>query len=146
MTQSQSPSFHDVFAHFRSVTNGLGELPADSQILLLELELFQALRRAADADDRNRHLERKLDEARGAIELYAEQHRERSARAARDRESIKDAYERELRLLQEAYAAVKERCRALDDVCRSLLLTIERAACAEPAGVSHKPAHARAPA
>jgi truncated hemoglobin YjbI len=127
------------------VTHGLRELSADSQILLLELELFQALRRAAEADDRNRHLEHKLDEARGAIELYAEQHRERSARAARDRESIKDAYERELRLLQEAYAAVKERCRALDEVCRSLLLTIERAACAEPVGVSHKPAHARAP-
>jgi len=146
MTQPRSPSFHDVFAHFRSVTHGLRELSADSQILLLELELFQALKRAAEADDRNRHLEHKLDEARGAIELYAEQHRERSARAARDRESIKDAYERELRLLQEAYAAVKERCRALDDVCRSLLLTIERAACAEPVGVGRQPAHARAPA
>jgi len=129
MIQSDSNDRRDVFADFRSVTEGLGDLSAGSRILALEFELFQALKRAVDADDRCGRLERKLDDARIRADVYAERVRELCVRAAGDRASIKAFYERELRLLQEAYAAVKQRCRALDDVCRSLLLTIETAAC-----------------
>jgi hypothetical protein len=129
MTQSDSNDRRDVFTDFRNVIEGLGDLSAGSRILALEFELFQAMKRAVDADDRCGRLERKLDDARIRADVYAERVRELCVRAAGDRASIKAFYERELRLLQEAYAAVKQRCRTLDDVCRSLLLTIETAAC-----------------
>jgi len=124
MIQSDSHDRRDVFADFRSVTEGLGDLSAGSRILALEFELFQAMKRAVDADERCGRLERKLDDARIRADVYAERVRELCVRAAGDRASIKAFYERELRLLQEAYAAVKQRCRTLDDLCRSLLLTI----------------------
>jgi hypothetical protein len=136
MTQSDSHDLRDMFAEFRNVTEGLRDLSAGSRILALEFELFQAMKRAVDADDRCGWLLRKLDEARIRADVYAQRVRELSERAVRDRASIQAAYDRELRLLQEAYAAVKQRCRALDDLCRSLLLTLERAACEDlPPGV-----------
>jgi hypothetical protein len=129
MTLPQSQSFDEVFAAFQKAMHGLRELSTDSQILVLEFELFQAMKRAADADDRCGRLERKLSNARAQTDVYIERVRELSVRAAGDRASIKSFYEKELRVLQEAYAAVKQRCRDLDDLCRSLLLTIDRAAC-----------------
>jgi hypothetical protein len=129
MTLPQSQSFDEVFADFQKAMHGLRELSADSQILVLEFELFQAMKRAVDADDRCGRLERKLSNARAQTDVYIERVRELSVRAAGNRASIKSFYEKELRVLQEAYAAVKQRCRDLDDLCRSLLLTIDRAAC-----------------
>jgi len=128
MTQAESPrpNLHAPLADFRRITRRLGDLPAGEQTLLLELELFRALTRAAAAEDRTRDLEQKLDEDWSAMDSLARQVRD-LAGAGRELGSVKSAYERELRTLQEAYAAVKERCTALEEYCRSLLLTIERA-------------------
>jgi chromosome segregation ATPase len=129
MTQSESPrqNLHAPLADFRRITRRLGDLPAGEQTLLLELELFRALTRAAAAEDRTQDLEQKLDEDWSAMDALAGQVRE-LASAGRELGSVKSAYEQELRILQEAYAGVKQQCRALEESCRSLLLTIERAA------------------
>jgi hypothetical protein len=124
------PNLHAPLADFRRITRRLGDLPAGQQILLLELELFRALTRAADAEDRTRDLEQTLDEDWSAMDAFARQYHDLSVSSGRELDAIKSAYERQLRIQQEAYAALKLRCRALDECCRSLRLTIEQAACA----------------
>jgi hypothetical protein len=132
MTQPQSPrpNLHTPLAAFRRITRGLANLPAGQQTLLLELELFRALRRAADAEDRTRDLEQTLDEDWSAMDAFARQYHDLSASAGRELDAVKSAHQRQLQIQQEAYAALKLQCRALDECCRSLLLTIERAALA----------------
>ena len=137
MTTAPAKGFDEVPCGCFKAMHGLRELSADSQILVLEFELFQAMKRAVDADDRCGRLERKLSNARAQTDVYIERVRELSVRAAGNRASIKSFYEKELRVLQEAYAAVKQRCRDLDDLCRSLLLTIDKAACEDLPTATH---------
>jgi chromosome segregation ATPase len=129
MTQPESPrrTLHAPLADFRRITRRLGDLPAGEQTLVLEVELFRALTRAAAAEDRALDLEQKVDEDWSALDTLARQVGD-LASAGRELGSVNIAYERELRILREAYAALKQQCGALEESCRSLLLTIERAA------------------
>ncbi len=132
MAQSQSPrqNLHAPLADFRRITRRLRELPRGEQTLVLELELFEALKRAAEAESRTRELEQTLDDDWYAMDAFARQYHDLCASAGGELDSVKSACERQLRIQQEAYAELKLRCRALDECCRSLLLTIERAAIA----------------
>lgn len=141
MTQPLCDPPHAAFYDFREATQGLTELPEDEQVLILKYELFQALERAVDFQDRSRDVERQLEQAKAEAGARADEHRAFATHAARELVSVKVAYEEQLNTVHDAYLAMKRRCATLDEICRSLLLTIERAAC--PDGSSDLPVAAR---
>ena len=84
MIQSDNHDRRDVFADFRSVTEGLGDLSAGSRILALEFELFRAMKRPVNTNDQCGRLENNLDDARIRVGVYAQRVRDRRpAHAAR---------------------------------------------------------------
>lgn len=129
---------HHALFQFRDVLRALAPLSDAHQVLLLKAELLHALERADRAQRQHRVLE---------LDLY----RLRTRTAARHQEFDvhRAELERQLSELQRELAhsqahgqeqlhamrlevlATEAQCAALDEVCRSLLLTIDQAACSE---------------
>ncbi|HEV3188918.1 MAG TPA: hypothetical protein VGY54_00400 [Polyangiaceae bacterium] len=133
MTSSSHPLFTSAFETFREATRGLADLPAEAQIVLLQFELYQACKRAADSEERCRELQREVEEGRGALCAQAQHHHEEATHAADKLAEVKSASEEELRRLQDESLRAQHRCATLEDFCHCLLLTIERAACDDSA-------------
>ena len=100
---------------FREAIQTVAPIAEAHKIFVLQRELHQALERAACLERRGRVVERELVKAR----------RELARSKAKGR--------RRLHAMQLEVLAVEAQCRALDEVCRALLLTIEEAASRERA-------------
>jgi hypothetical protein len=108
-------------------TQSLSGLSDREQIMALKLELFHALERANDHQTRCIALETRVDElVRTTRELSSEN-------------------TKELRKLRLEILAAETQCDALDELCRSLLLTLESAVDrdADASGDSHPDGQAR---
>ena len=122
---------YSAFFHYREATKHLPQLSAEQQILTLKYELFHALQRGNDFQDRSRALEARVakleapaSEREAVLDAFAQQlHRElEQARAAQvDRNA-------EIRRLRLALRAAETHCELLDELCRDLVATLERAA------------------
>jgi hypothetical protein len=98
---------------FREALQAVAPIAEAHKIFVLQKELHQALERAQRLERRGRVVERELVKAR--------RHLARSKAKGR----------RRLRAMRLEVLAVEAQCRALDEVCRALLLTIEEAASRE---------------
>jgi hypothetical protein len=131
MTMPHHDSQMSALRAFRKATDGLSEHSAGGQVVALRYELFQALRRAVEGETRSQTLARQLDEARSDAEARAQEQQAMAAYAARELGEVRTHYEQRLRVLHGVQAALRRRCATLEEVCRSLLLTLEQAACAQ---------------
>jgi hypothetical protein len=95
---------------FREALHAVAPIAEAHKIFVLQRDLHQALERVARLECRGRVVERELEKAR--------RHLARSKAKGR----------RRLRAMRLEVLAVEAQCRALDEVCRALLLTIEEAA------------------
>jgi hypothetical protein len=131
---------HAAFFEFREATKSLSELSEAQQVMTLKFELFHALERATDAQNRTRALEVELAELKTETSLRSQEHQAFSAElhrqlAQRTHElaSTKADSQQQLRALRLEILSMETQCQSLDEICRSLLLTIEHAACPETA-------------
>ena len=130
---------HAAFFKFREVTQSLSPLPVRQQILSLEYELFHALERAHDVERRARDLETHGEKLR-TESVEREKEQDAFARtlhtdllqATRALTGAKIEHDEETRKLRLSLASVKAQRDALDELCQSLVRTIEQAAEAEP--------------
>ncbi len=99
---------------FRDALQAVAPIAEAHKIFALQRDLHQALERVGRLERRGRLVERELEKAR--------RHLARSKAKGR----------RRLRAMRLEVLAVEAQCRALDEVCRALLLTIEEAAGREP--------------
>jgi hypothetical protein len=128
----QSERAHDAFDDFREITQSLMGLDAEGQVPFLKYELLQALERATELQGRSQDLEHQLEELQNRIE--ADRPAAVAGRTASELAAVKARYEERLETVEGAYRAMKRRCVTLEEWCRSLLVTIEQAACREGAG------------
>jgi hypothetical protein len=129
---------HAAFFQFREITQSLTELSEAQQILRLKFELLRALERASDGQSRSRALEARIAELKAETQVRTQEHQ---AFAAEHHRQLREAT-RELARTQEEGAqklttmrmeilSIESQCEVLDDICRSLLRTIEEAASPE---------------
>ena len=130
MTQSENESLRCALSAFRTAIEGLSEHSAHGQIVALNCELLRACVRAAESQERSLTLERRLDAARADAEVRAFEQQAMAERSMRERDAMKSDYEERLRVLRSAHADMRDRCASLEELCRSLLITLEQAACA----------------
>jgi chromosome segregation ATPase len=139
MSEPLHEHLHAAFFDYREATKDLAKLSPEDQIVLLKSELFDALERAADFQERNRMLERQVEHAQAEIGQRVREVHALSARSARELNQVNGAYQEQLQTLQDAYLVMKRRCAALDEHCQALLLTLERAACSAVAADARAP-------
>jgi predicted nucleic acid-binding Zn-ribbon protein len=101
-------------------TQSLSGLSDREQIMTLKHELFHAIERSSDFQSRCIALEMRVAELEAQIRAQA------GAEDALLRQ-LRVEHTTELRKLRLERFAVEVQCDALDELCRSLLLTIERA-------------------
>jgi hypothetical protein len=121
------------FAHFREVTQALAELSEHQQVMALKFALFRAFERVHDAQYRGRSVEAELAELKAKTALRDEVHdafaqhlHEELVHATRA--LAQDDYEKELHAVSVELLSKTGQCEALDQLCRSLVVTLERAA------------------
>ena len=143
---------HAAFFQFREITRPIGQCSAEHQILTLKIELLHALERANDVQGRSCVVQLELDRLRAdAVIRYQEQetrHAELQRRLIDTRRELarsKADGEEQLCALRLEILEREAQCQTLDEICRSLLLTIEQAACLElgPAAPTDPAAAAR---
>ena len=143
------------FFQFREITRPIGQCSAEHQILTLKIELLHALERANDVQGRSCVVQLEFDRLRAdAVIRYQEQetrHAELQRRLIDTRRELarsKADAEEQLRAVRLEVLEREFQCQTLDEICRSLLLTIEQAACLElaPAAPTDPAAAARVPA
>jgi hypothetical protein len=117
------------FLHFRDVLRSVAPLPEGHQILVLETELLHALGRASESERRSRALQRELERRRTYGPHADLEHQ--LAEARRELARSKADGQEQLRAMRLEVLSMEAECLALDEVCRSLLVTIEQAACSE---------------
>ena len=129
---------HAAFLQFREVLHAAAPLSDAHQVLILEIELLHALERANCSQRRSRVLELELDRVRSPTAVRGrEPHvphaalERQLAEVRRELARSKADSQEQLRAMRLEVLAMELQCEALDEVCRSLLLTIERAACSE---------------
>ncbi len=106
------------------------------RILVLKIELLHALERASHSERRSHILERELERLRargpvGSGPPHVGDLERELAEARRELARSKARGQERLRAMQLEVLSMEVQCATLDEVCRSLLLTIERAACSE---------------
>lgn len=123
------------FLEFCEVTRSLDERSGGQQVLTLKHALLRALERAADLADRSRALEGELERVRTDTLERTREHQAFSVElhrqltdAARDLATTKADGQEQLCALRLEVLAMEDQCQTLDEICRSLLLTIEQAA------------------
>jgi hypothetical protein len=126
------------FLQFREVLHAVAPLSDAHQILALKIELLHALERANRSQRRSRVLELDLDRLRSRTAIRRQEphlhHAELERQLAEVRRELaksKADGQEQLRAMRLEVLAMELQCETLDEVCRSLLLTIERAACSE---------------
>ena len=127
-----------VIFEFRQLTKFLLEMSERQQVTTLKFELFHALERAHDFQDRSRAAERRIaeleahlgdpDGAKGALVNYL---RAEVARVWSDLVEARSQHESEIRSLRAELTVAETHCEALDDFVRSLFLTMQEAAADE---------------
>jgi hypothetical protein len=134
---------HDAFFEFREVTNSLSDISEAQAILTLKYELLHALERANDYQQRERTLRAQLDTLQAETTMRAREQQAFSAQihhqlteATREIASAKADREQQVCAMRSEVLAMENRCEVLDEICHSLLLTIERAACLETAATA----------
>jgi hypothetical protein len=127
---------HAAFLQFREVVHAAAPLSDAHQVLVLQIALLHALERANRSQRRSRVLE--LDRLRSRTAIRNEEphlhHAELERQLAEVRRELaksKADGQEQLRAMRLEVLAMELQCEELDEVCRSLLLTIERAACSE---------------
>ncbi len=110
---------HVADRQFRESLHAVAAVAEGQRIVALQKELGRTLERAGQLERRGRVLERELRRARRQLA--------RCKAGARHQR-------REMRI---ELLAAEARCWALEEICRSLVLTIEQAACSEVEGPSH---------
>jgi len=120
---------------FRQLTKFLPDMSERQQVTTLKFELFHALQRALDFQDRSRAAEARLAEleARAAVadgceDALALHLRAEVARRSNDLEEARTQHDAEIRALRFELLATETQCDALDELCRALLVAIEHAA------------------
>jgi hypothetical protein len=123
---------------FRELTKFLPDMSDRQQVTTLKFELFHALERALDFQDRSRAAESRLAElearaavANGCDDALTLHLRAEVARRSSDLEEARTQHNAEIRALRFELLAAETQCEALDELCRSLLVAIEQAAEAE---------------
>jgi chromosome segregation ATPase len=121
-----------VIFEFRQVTKFLPEM---SEVTTLKFELFHALQRAHDFQDRSRAAESRIaeleaqmgdpDGAQGALVRHL---RGEVVRVCNELVEARSQHESEIRSLRAELTAAETQCEALDDLAGSLWLTIQQAA------------------
>src|SRR5690242_6548641 len=127
---------HAAFFEFRELTKDLGELSEAQTIMSLKFELFHALERAHEHQDRSRTLEAELGVLRAETSMRnreqqafsAELHRQLTERA-RELAMVRADGQEQLRALRLEVLSMERQCETLDETCQSLLVLIEQAAC-----------------
>ncbi len=123
------------FLQFRHVTHALAELSEHQQVMALKFALFRAFERAHDFESRGRTAEVELAELKAKTaardELHDAFNRHLHAELVQATQALAHAqaeYEKELRTVSRELLSSSHRCETLDELCRSLLLTLEQAA------------------
>jgi hypothetical protein len=129
---------HAAFFQFREVTSSLVKLPEAQQVLILKFELLHALERAHDFHGRVRARQGELANLKAETRLRTQEHQAACAQlnlelddAARQLVRTRAESQQQIRAMRLEILSMENQCQALDEICRSLLLTIEQAACPE---------------
>lgn len=126
---------HPAFTEFRRLTESVAALPEPRRLLSLEYELFRALDRAHDAEHRALILETRVGDIEAAAKTRGEAHdaalRQLGAEldeAVRERVRAQAEHERQLSRARLALAGAEAQRDSLEELCRSLVRTLEQAA------------------
>jgi hypothetical protein len=126
---------HSAFAQYRVATQHLPNLSERQQILTLKFELFHALQRGNDFQDRARALEIRIaqleipaSEREAMLDAFARKLHADLARMAGELEGAQNTHAKETRRLRLALVAAETHCDLLDELCTDLVATIEKAA------------------
>jgi hypothetical protein len=129
------------FLEFHELTRSLGDLSEAHQVMALKRSLLHALERAVQFQDRADMLEGEIDRLKAETSARAREHQAFSAElhrqlteASRELATTKAEGQEQLRSLRLEVLSMEDQCHALDEICRSLLLTIEQAACSSGDG------------
>jgi hypothetical protein len=132
---------HSAFSQYSEATKHLPQLSQRQQILTLKFELFHALQRGNDLQDRARDLEIRVaqleapaSEREAMLDAFAKQLHADLAKKSGELEGAQREREKETRDLRLALRASETLCELLDELCHALLATIERAAEEQAAG------------
>jgi hypothetical protein len=127
---------HAPFFRFLEITSALADLTPTQQVVLLKGELLHALERDGEGQTRCRALASELDRLKFYSATRNREHeivcielRRRLEQATGELASFQAEGERQVRTLRLEILAMEQQYQTLDEICRSLLLTIERAAC-----------------
>jgi hypothetical protein len=126
---------HSPFSQYREATKQLPQLSERQQILTLKFELFHALQRGNDMQDRARDLEIRVaqleapaSERESMLDAFARQLHTDLAQKSAELEAAQRDCVKETRQLRLALRAAETHCELLDELCHDLVATIERAA------------------
>jgi hypothetical protein len=129
---------HAAFLQFREVLHAVAPLSDAHQILVLTIELLHALEHAHRSQRRSRALELELDRLQPRTAIRSGEphvhHAELERRLAEVRRALARGQadgQEQLCAMRLEVLAMEVQCEVLDQVCGSLLLTMERAACSE---------------
>ena len=123
------------FTDFHQIIQSLAGLTERQQVTTLKFELFQAIERANDFRDQCADFEQRAAELTAETAARTQEHNAFAARlnaelvqATRELAGARNEQEKRLRTLRLDLVAAETHCDALDEMCRSLLVTIEQAA------------------
>jgi uncharacterized coiled-coil protein SlyX len=126
---------HSAFAQYRAATRHLPKLSERQQILTLKFELFHALQRGNDFQDRARTLEARIaqleapaTEREAMLDAFARTLHDDLTRKAEELEATESKHQKETCKLRLALVAAETHCDLLDELCHDLVATIEKAA------------------
>ncbi|HEV3189335.1 MAG TPA: hypothetical protein VGY54_02500 [Polyangiaceae bacterium] len=124
---------HPAFSDFHQVINSLEGLSERQQITTLKFELFHALQRANDYQSCCSELEQRIAELRSesAERVQQEDAIRRNAElvdASSELARVKSDHAKRLWAIRLELVTAQSHCDALEEMCRSLLLTVEQAA------------------
>jgi hypothetical protein len=126
---------HSAFFLYREATKHLRSLSERQQVLTLKFELFHALQRGNDLQDRARALEIRVAQLEAppsvreaALDAFARQLHADLVLKSGELDAAQRDREKETRQLRLALRAAETHCELLDELCHGLVATIERAA------------------
>jgi flagellar biosynthesis/type III secretory pathway protein FliH len=123
---------HAAFLEYRVATSLLSDLPLGQQVVRLKWELLHALQRGSECQSRSRSLELDIDRLKAETEARAREHQAFSAQLhrelvakARELALARAEGQEKLDAMHREVATMQAKCEALDELCKSLLLTLE---------------------
>lgn len=118
---------HDAFLEFRKTLKALAHAAAPDQLHALKYILLRALFRGSDFRERGDALQQQLDRVRAERTSRAWEYEKHTTNLRR----LLEERSAELAVAKGDVASLQARCRAMEDLCRSLVRTIESATCEE---------------